>query len=224
MKLKVCGMKYNPEAVGDLGPDYLGFIFWEGSQRYFGGRPMPKLPSEITTVGVFVDAPLEAVLKSVSGYRLGGIQLHGEETPGYCQSLKGHLDGGGFKGIELIKAFSIGPGFRFEALEPYLTACDYFLFDTKGELPGGTGRTFDWEVLKDYPFTKPFFLSGGIGESHCGKLGDFVRSRHARYCVGIDVNSRFETAPGDKDTEALKRFMRCGFWRGDEEKRTRHNT
>ena len=211
MKLKVCGMKHNPLEVAALQPDYLGFIFWEGSPRHFDGAILPELPGGITRVGVFVDAPMEYVLQKIRNFDLGALQLHGKESAAYCRELRerlGQESGAAF----LIKAFSVGEAFEFESLKPYLPVADYFLFDTKGPMPGGNGRAFDWELLQNYPFEKPYFLSGGIGEAHCEKLLDFVRSPQGKHCHAIDVNSAFETRPGEKDTDALRRFVGCEFW------------
>ncbi|MEN1786019.1 MAG: phosphoribosylanthranilate isomerase, partial [Bacteroidota bacterium] len=158
MKLKVCGMNHNTEAVAALLPDYLGFIFWTPSSRAFTGT-MPVLPKTIKKVGVFVDAPLETVQEKVQQYGLDAVQLHGQESPEYCQALLHNLKGYG--NPELIKVFSIkGNDFDFSTLSAYETVCDYYLFDTKGALPGGNGYTFDWTILEEYPSTKPYFLSG----------------------------------------------------------------
>lgn len=212
MKLKVCGMHHNTLEVASLEPDYLGFIFWEGSARQYIPDRLPPLPSGTTAVGVFVDAPLEDVVDKVRSLGLGAVQLHGKESPRYCLDLGKRLKQTALE-AKCIKAFPVGSTFDFTALQPYLGAVDYFLFDTKGVLPGGNGRTFDWTLLGAYPFEQPFFLSGGIGEAHCGKLLDFVRSPQSRHCHAIDVNSAFETRPGEKDTGALRRFLDCGFWR-----------
>src|SRR5690606_5663350 len=155
VRIKVCGMKLNVHEVAALYPDYLGFIFWGPSKRFFEG-PIPELPVDIKKVGVFVDAPLEEILKKIKEYDLQIVQLHGKESPSFCKELKKHS-------VNIIKVFSIHDGFDFGTLEPYENTCDYFLFDTKGKLPGGNGYKFDWRVLKNYPSTKPFFLSGGIG-------------------------------------------------------------
>ena len=211
MKLKVCGMHHNTLEVASLKPDYLGFIFWEGSSRNYTQAGIPELPGGITRVGVFVDASLEFVLEKAGEFELGAVQLHGKESPEYCRDLGKHLQHS--KPIELIKAFPVGATFDFSHLEHYLTATDFFLFDTKGILPGGNGRTFDWTLLDAYPFEHPFFLSGGIGVAHCEKLLDFVRSPQSNQCYAIDVNSAFETHPGKKDTTALRRFLQCEFWR-----------
>lgn len=203
MKLKVCGIKYNPREVAALWPDYLGFIFWERSSRFFEGD-MPELPSEIKKIGVFVNHPVEEVLNKVKTYGLDGVQLHGNETSEYCKTLYGSK-------LEIIKVFSVKNDFDFSTLAAYGEVCDYFLFDTKGKLPGGNGRTFDWSILKDYPSTKPFFLSGGIGLEGVDKLKTFLSSPASKYCHAIDVNSCFEIKPGHKDTEKLSTFKKSLF-------------
>ncbi|MEA1786821.1 phosphoribosylanthranilate isomerase [Arenibacter sp. GZD96] len=204
MKLKVCGMKYseNIREVAALKPDYLGFIFWEPSKRYFEGT-IPELPKTIKKVGVFVDALLDVIIEKTQQYRLHSVQLHGSESPEFCQQLKALP-------IEIIKVFSVGSDFDFGQLKPYETVCDYYLFDTKGKLPGGNGYTFDWTVLKKYPSTKPYFLSGGIGLEDAATLKDFLNRTESTYCYAVDVNSRFEVEPGLKDVGKLKKFRGKG--------------
>ncbi|MBR9853425.1 MAG: phosphoribosylanthranilate isomerase [Algicola sp.] len=207
MKLKICGINHNPEAVATLQPDYLGFIFWEFSSRYFSGE-IPDLPSSIKKVGVFVDASLEEVMEKADHYQLDAVQLHGKETPDYCRELKERSLSfrAQSRSLEIIKVFSIKDDFDFGTLTHYEGVCDYFLFDTKGKLPGGNGYTFDWSVLKKYPSQKPYFLSGGIGLDSLDKLNTFLKSPASNMCFAIDVNSKFETAPGLKNIEELKTF------------------
>ncbi len=212
MKLKVCGMNHNPGAVAGLRPDYLGFIFWEPSPRAFEGSRLPDLPEGVVPVGVFVEAPLEDILEKVDRFRLGGVQLHGRETPAFCRDLRQALRKQSPDTV-LIKAFSVGISFSFEALEPYEDACDYFLFDTRGPLPGGNGKAFDWGLLRGYPLEKPYILSGGIGEADGEKISAFLQRPESRYCHAIDVNSKFETRPGEKDIEALRRLLDWDLWR-----------
>lgn len=202
MKLKVCGMKYNPVEVAQLQPDYLGFIFWEPSSRYFEGE-IPELFGPIKKVGVFVDASLEELLLKSKTHKLDAVQLHGNEAPEYCRSIKEALPK-----LDVTKVFSIKDTFNFSVLEPYEEVCDYFLFDTKGKLPGGNGYTFDWSVLTDYPSSKPYFLSGGIGSDTLDKLQSFLKSPASKFCHAIDVNSRFEEKPGLKNIEQLKKFKK----------------
>ena len=198
MKLKVCGMKYlnNMEAVAKLRPDFLGFIFYDKSSRYFNGN-LPYLPQAIKKVGVFVNKDLETLQSIIKEQKLDVVQLHGQESPEYCSQLEN---------AEIIKVFSIKDTFNFSVLLPYEEVCDYYLFDTKGKLPGGNGYTFNWNVLKDYPSTKPFFLSGGIGLKEVEKLKDFIDSPASKYCYSLDVNSKFEINPGVKNINDLEKF------------------
>ncbi|MEO9510781.1 MAG: phosphoribosylanthranilate isomerase [Flavobacteriaceae bacterium] len=226
MKLKVCGMNHNPKEVAHLQPDYLGFIFWEPSTRYFDGD-IPDLPKSIKKIGVFVDASIEDVLQKIETYNLDGVQLHGKESPGYChdlkeyflsfraQSRKNKVDNSievstalDLTKLDIIKVFSIKDDFDFSVLKPYEASCDYFLFDTKGKLPGGNGYAFDWSILKEYPSTKPYFLSGGIGLDEIESLLTFLESPASKQCHAIDVNSRFEIEPGLKNIEQLKEFKK----------------
>ena len=200
MKLKVCGMKYedNIAEIAAFQPDFLGFIFYSKSPRYFEGK-IPKLSNRIKKVGVFVDAPLEDVINTIKEHQLDAVQLHGHETPEYCAKIQ-------HQSVEIIKVFSIKDEFDFNVLEPYEDVCDYFLFDTKGKQPGGNGYTFNWDVLTNYSSTKPYFLSGGIGLSELEKLKEFKNSEASKYCYAIDVNSKFELEPGRKNRNELEQF------------------
>ncbi|MFD0991465.1 phosphoribosylanthranilate isomerase [Mariniflexile jejuense] len=197
-------MKYqdNIEQVAELQPDYLGFIFYEKSARHFDSKNIPETPKSIKKTGVFVNEDIEFVLEKIKTYNLQAVQLHGEESPEYCLKLKFVAS----TTVEIIKVFSIKDEFNFDILKPYENVCDYFLFDTKGKLPGGNGYTFDWNVLNNYPSTKPFFLSGGIGLNEVEKIKEFQQSKASKYCYAIDVNSKFEIEPGLKNIELLKYF------------------
>lgn len=205
-------MKYqeNMIEVAKLQPDYLGFIFYEKSTRFFDGT-IPDLPKSIKKVGVFVNATLEEILEKVKKHSLDAIQLHGEESPEFCDALchavpKAIGIGSTSHKIEIIKVFSIKDDFNFETIKPYESVCDFFLFDTKGKLPGGNGYTFNWNVLKQYPSTKPYFLSGGIGLEETENVLSFLRRQESKYCYAIDVNSKFEIEPGLKHIEKIKTF------------------
>ncbi len=193
-------MKFNPVEVEALQPDYMGFIFWEKSPRYLNGV-LPSISRKIKRVGVFVNASVEEILQKVTIYGLQLVQLHGQESAEVCKKLKD-------LGIGVLKVFGIEETFDFSLLEPYEEVCDYYLFDTKGKLPGGNGYAFDWEVLENYPSTKPFFLSGGIGLENLDDILIFLYRPESKYCHAIDVNSRFETKPGLKDIEKLKEFKK----------------
>jgi phosphoribosylanthranilate isomerase len=201
MKLKICGMKYpdNILEVGSLLPDYMGFIFWEKSARYFDGV-IPELPKSIKKVGVFVNETVEVILAKALRYDLQAIQLHGNESVEFCLNLKNELD----SKIEIIKVFSVDDDFDFEVLKPFEAVCDFFLFDTKGKLPGGNGTTFDWKVLEKYPSSKPFFLSGGIGIEEINLTKEILATNLPIHA--LDVNSKFEIEPGLKNIEKLNSF------------------
>ena len=203
IKLKICGMKYleNIQEIASLKPDYLGFIFWDESSRKFDLKELPKLDSDIKKVGVFVDVSLEEIQNKIKNFKLDAIQLHGKESVKYCLELKKN-------NIEIIKAFSINNDFDFSQLKGYENAVDYFLFDTKGKLPGGNGTTFDWQVLENYNLQKPFFLSGGIGLTETNKIQEFLSSDLSKYCYAIDINSRFETEPGLKNKIEIEKFKK----------------
>ena len=183
-------------ALSDLKPDYMGFIFWKPSKR-FVSTTTPTLPSNIKKTGVFVDETFDEIKSLIEIHQLQAIQLHGNENPIFCDRLKD-------LNVEIIKVFSIKKDFDFSTLAPYENVCDYFLFDTKGELPGGNGYAFDWEMLKSYPSSKPFFLSGGIGMDQLADLEDIFKLNLPLYA--IDVNSKFESEAGMKKIELLKDF------------------
>ena len=199
-------MKYqdNITQVAALQPDYLGFIFYEGSVRNFKGV-MPEIPKNIKKVGVFVDATINEIIEKVNFYNLQVVQLHGNESPTFCKALGDELTSLAHQ-IEIIKVFSIKDEFNFEILKPYEAVCHYYLFDTKGKLPGGNGYTFNWKVLGNYSSTKPYFLSGGIGLNELDKVMSFLQNDKSNYCHAIDVNSRFEIEAGLKDIELIKEF------------------
>ena len=186
----------NIEALAALTPDYMGFIFWTPSSRFVDG-PTPSLSKNIKKTGVFVDASIDYIETIIKEHQLQAVQLHGKEAPEYCsyvQSLE----------VEVIKAFSIKDQFDFKILAPYESSCDFYLFDTKGELPGGNGYGFDWQLLKEYPSQKPFFLSGGIGLKNIKAIRELEKIKLPLYA--IDVNSAFESTPGVKKIDELTQF------------------
>ena len=143
----------------------------------------------------------------MQSHQLDIVQLHGEESVAFCQSLQPLLTKTyPSKSIEIIKVFSVGDDFDFVVVKPFETVCDFFLFDTKGKLPGGNGFTFNWNLLENYPSTKPYFLSGGIGLEHTDALKSFRNNTISKHCHAIDVNSQFEVAPGLKNKEKLQQL------------------
>ena len=162
---------------------------------------IPEIPKSIKKVGVFVNSSIQEIISKVKQYELDVLQLHGNESASFCTEIK-HLN------VEIIKVFSIGTNFDFSVLEKFLPMVDYFLFDTKGKLPGGNGVTFDWNLLEKYPLEKPFFLSGGIGINEWDAIKAFQKTKVAKKCIAIDVNSQFETKPGLKNKIELEKFKK----------------
>lgn len=199
MRVKICGLTKldNAMEIAALGPDMIGFIFHPGSPRYANVHEVRKivkaLPEDITTVGVFVNRPLQHVMDVMRLTGLDAVQLHGYEDVQTCAILKE-------AGYQVIKVFHVESDIDFEKVEPYTPHCDLFLFDTKTKKYGGSGKHFNWEILQYYPFDTPFFLSGGIGPADLEQ----IRSLDLPNLTGIDVNSKIETLPGVKNVNKAK--------------------
>jgi phosphoribosylanthranilate isomerase len=194
-QIKVCGLINNLESkkIAHMAEiDFIGFIFAEQSPR-FTHQSIPSFGKQ--RVGVFVNASLETIQLAIEEHLLTAVQLHGDETPEFCTQLPSD--------ILVIKAFGIQTKADLELTSLYAHVVDYFLFDTKSTKRGGSGTSFDWTILTDYKGPRSFFLSGGIG------LDTLVALRHFDHplCIGIDLNSRFETAPGIKDVQLIKTFI-----------------
>jgi phosphoribosylanthranilate isomerase len=199
LKIKVCGMKFtaNREAVEKLSVDFLGFIFYPKSKRFVGENTDPGLfTSAKTKVAVFVDENAFEILGLAKNFGFDYVQLHGKENPKTCQLLKK-------QGLKVIKAFNLNEEFDFSMLKAFEKSVDYFLFDTKSDLPGGSGKKFNWEILKKYQGKVPFFLSGGIGPDDAEEIKQLEHPQ----LFGIDLNSGFEDEPGLKNIEKIKTFI-----------------
>jgi phosphoribosylanthranilate isomerase len=213
-KLKICGLKdpVNIAAVAELQPDYMGFIFFTGSKRYadnLSAEVLESIPQSVVKTGVFVNEQLHQVQEIVLKYKLQAVQLHGDECPNYCKALK-KLN----PSVKLIKAFGVSESFDFESLSPYQTIVDFFLFDTQTAAYGGSGKLFDWSLLKEYTLKVPYFLSGGIGLENIEEL----QQLNDNYLYAIDVNSKFEYFPGLKDVDRLTVFKNKLFSLGEQQK------
>ncbi|MFT4736677.1 MAG: phosphoribosylanthranilate isomerase [Paraglaciecola sp.] len=197
MQLKVCGMRdpVNMQALAEVGPDWVGLIFYPASKRYAGNLDPDSIKQTYfkKKVGVFVNSSVEEILTIVHKYRLDLVQLHGDEDLDFVKTLHE-------KGIEIIKVFRVTDSLPNDLSDfsPYVTL---FLFDTyKKETYGGTGIPFDWSILSNYSSKTSYLLSGGIGEEELEKL----LSMHLPGCIGIDVNSAVEVRPGLKSIEKVK--------------------
>lgn len=191
----------NIDAVCAAFPDFLGFIFYPKSKRYVCETPDPaifsRVPPEIKKVGVFVNEEPVVVIDSCQQHGLAVAQLHGSETPDYCRDIRN-------AGLTIFKAFSLDEDFDFSQLVQYASVVDYFLFDTKGRLPGGTGEKFNWQLLDSYTDNVSFFLSGGIGPEDAPE----IRKINHPQLFGIDINSGFELKPALKDAEKVAGFIK----------------
>ena len=198
MKLKVCGMKYsqNITEIENLFPDLMGFIFYEKSKRFFN-QPEINLNNKVKRVGVFVNENIQEIKNKIKKYKLDYVQLHGEENVNFCNSLQPF--------VKIIKVFKIDYNFNFKKTEEFEEVCDYFLFDTKSQLHGGSGKKFDWDLLKNYNCKKEFFLSGGIDISDIEEIKKIVNSYPI---AGIDVNSKFELENLEKDKEKINLLIK----------------
>lgn len=206
MRVKVCGMTQldQVDQLEQLGATFAGFIFYPKSPRYvLRHMTTAQLRKEknINKVGVFVNAGADEVLQMVDECRLHMVQLHGDETPKYCERIADY--------VSVVKAFRLSDNDSIEwMVKPYLDCCDMFLFDTMGVGYGGTGKKFDWRVLKNQDIGKPFFLSGGIEPGDEAALLEFAAQPETRGLFAIDINSKFETSPGVKDLALVETFIK----------------
>ena len=199
MKLKVCGMKLknNISEISKLSPDFMGFIFWSKSKRFFNEKSI-HISNKINKVGVFVNQDYDFILDKINNFKLDFIQLHGEEDYQFCKKIKTRC--------KVIKVFNIESDFDFEILSSFESVCDYFLFDTKGDSYGGNGIKFDWKLLKKYPSKKPFLLSGGIDVTD---FTEILKIKELKIpLIGIDINSKFEFEPGFKNIKKVKELIK----------------
>ena len=219
MLIKVCGMRdpENIRQVATTGIDWMGFIFYAKSPRRFGSVDSGQLTDDslkktnsnhssnyllstinrqLKKVGVFVNATPEYMMETANLYKLDYLQLHGNESPDTCYALQK-------RGYAIIKAFSIASADDLTSTTEYEGRADYFLFDTKCNGYGGSGKQFDWSILASYNGNTPFLLSGGIAPDSVDAVRNF---RHPQL-AGIDLNSGFETEPGMKDAEKIKTFI-----------------
>ncbi|MFD2203394.1 phosphoribosylanthranilate isomerase [Shivajiella indica] len=202
MKLKVCGMR-EPDNVRELvhqvNPDWMGLIFYPPSPRFVDDIYAGVLKDiAINKVGVFVDMDWRDIRDKVFTFSLNALQLHGDESAEQVKKIKEQI------GLPIIKAISVNEQILWENLEPYLPTVDYFLFDTFTQAYGGSGKIFNWELLLDYPYQKPFLLSGGLSIAHGGLIQSFKQK--IPQMIGVDINSKFELEPGLKDIEMIKVF------------------
>jgi phosphoribosylanthranilate isomerase len=206
MRIKVCGMTQldQVKTLDDAGVDFAGFIFYPRSPRFvskhISGPRLKKEKLRLGKVGVFVNTTYEDLMRQVDEYGLDMVQLHGDETPRFCEKVSNY--------ISVIKVFRMGDNDPIEWIaKPFEDSCDMFLFDTEGAGYGGTGKKFNWELLKNKAINKLFFLSGGIEQEDADKLKDFAKESVAKKMFSVDINSKFELSAGVKDLKKVRQFV-----------------
>ena len=204
-QLKVCGLtKINQiQELISLNVDFLGFIFYEKSPRYVLHHLSLKEIAEIPhfgKVGVFVNETVEKIVEISEKAKLSFIQLHGDEDEKFILQLRQILG----NNIKIIKVIRIGNQ-SFDELQKTInqqpSSVNYLLFDTDSKAFGGTGKTFDWQILNEIEIPIPYFLSGGISLENIHQLSTINHQP-----LALDINSKFETEPGSKDIEKIKTF------------------
>lgn len=188
----------NIRELEQLDIDWMGFIFYSGSPRYVGPK-LSYLSKRQKKIGVFVNQDLQYVRDCAVENHLDAIQLHGSESPNYCKELQK-------EGFDIIKSFGIDIEGKMptDQLNEYEGSCSFFLFDTKTKQHGGSGKRFNWEMLVHYKGETPFILSGGISSEDAEEIKLFNHPKFA----GIDINSRFEIEPANKNIEMIKSFVK----------------
>lgn len=206
-RLKVCGLTQQAQvmALDELGVIFAGFIFYAPSPRYYkrymDTSVLKKIRGKnINKVGVFVNASVEEVLRAVDEAGLSMVQLHGDESPKTCEKIAEY--------VSVIKAFRLRDDDQVMwKLKDYQPVADMFLFDTASAEYGGSGKKFNWKVLAGLKIGKPFFLSGGIGPEDAPFIQQFAADPVAKDLFALDINSRFETAPGVKNIALIESFI-----------------
>jgi phosphoribosylanthranilate isomerase len=206
MKIKVCGMTL-PEQVNaleDMGVELAGFNFYPKSPRYMGFKIAPdrmkKIGGRIAKVGVFVNETYENLMKIVEDYRLDMVQLHGDETERFCENVANY--------VTVIKAFRLSDNDPIDwMIRPFNEGSDMYMFDTLGADYGGTGKKFDWNVLKDKIIDKLFLISGGVELGDEERLLEFKKELVAVKLFAVDINTKFEIGAGIKDMNTIRIFV-----------------
>jgi phosphoribosylanthranilate isomerase len=203
MEIKVCGMRESGNIlrlIEEIKPEWIGLIFYPKSPRFVSDEQSLELAKiSILKVGVFVNETEVEILRKEAHFNLKAVQLHGTESPEFVKELSKKTK------AEIWKVIPVNEQIDWKELKGYLPYVSKFLFDTASPKHGGTGKKFDWSILETYPFDKGFLLSGGIDEESCEEVLTFAAKNPMM--LGVDLNSKFEDAPGLKNIEKLKNFI-----------------
>ena len=216
IKIKICGITNTEDAVKacENGADLIGLIFVPGALRTVNSNIVkamhdaisPGICGDVPKVGLFMNEDTEEVADTVIECGLNVVQLHGEESPEYCRKIKSVVMDKSGVSIPIIKAFKVDAGIvpQGSHMPGDYDDVDYFVFDTfhRG-MVGGTGITFDWEILAKEAdaIKKPFFVAGGLTP---GNVKDAIEIINP---YGVDVSSGVEKEKGKKDVALLKEFI-----------------
>jgi len=208
-QLKVCGLT-QPDQIKELismKVDFLGFIFYEKSPRYVLNHLKLEDIFNIShsgKTGVFVNEEMNKIADIAEKAGLNLIQLHGDENEDFVSQLKEKLH----SETKIIKVIRVGENIHEtrnkiqKILNSQISAISYILFDTDSNAFGGTGKQFDWSLLNELEIPLPYFLSGGISENNIDNIHHLRQKPFA-----IDINSKFETSPGIKDLDKIKKLF-----------------
>lgn len=205
-EVKICGLS-TPETLTtavESGARFVGFVFYPPSPRHVAFDTAFHLaravPTGVRSIGLFVNPEDEELERIATGIQLDMIQLHGDETPERVAEIKARF------AMPVIKAIRVATKYDLEGIEEFEDAADWLLFDAKpanAELPGGTGQSFDWNILKGKSFKKRWMLSGGLDTDNVKEALSILKPN------AVDISSGVESAPGIKDAEKIKSFIKA---------------
>ncbi len=203
INVKICGLRddANVKAAVEFGAKYVGFVFYKPSKRFISPDDADALtaqvPPNVKRVGLVVDATDEELRVMLSAVHLDILQLHGNEAPIRVKAIRG------LTGLQVMKAIRVGAAEDLQNVTAYEAVADYLMFDAKiGEEPGGTGKSFDWTLLRGLNLTKPWMLAGGLNITN---LAEAVRVTGTK---AVDISSGVEDAPGQKNPDKIREFIR----------------
>lgn len=226
LKIKVCGLRWSKnidELLAKSPPAFIGLNFYKKSSRYcLNGDSWWQIPKAgEKRIGVYVNSEVDSVVRTINDYSLDGVQLHGDESVDYCKELRSKLDSNITGDFIIIKVISVPADASDEnivgladeinkKIAEFRDVSTYFLFDAKAtvkgvKLRGGTGRKFNWKIFNYIKCDIPFLIAGGVGENIRSEIRSIqnLQKTPGLFCLGIDINSKVEVSPGNKDINKI---------------------
>jgi phosphoribosylanthranilate isomerase len=202
--VKICGLRdiETLRAALNAGAEFIGLVFHSHSPRNvdisMAWNMAREVPDDVTVVGLFVNPTDKEITKVLSQVRIDIIQLHGDEDPMRILEIKA-----GYK-KPVMKAMRVGSAEDLRDVRKFEKVADWLLFDAKSDVAhGGTGQSFDWSILRDVQFQKPWMLAGGLNAHNIQDALKVVKPD------AVDVSSGVESAPGIKDPDKIRAFIEC---------------